>query len=192
MTTMIPPTSEYGRFRRHSAIRTTRSSDDSHEVRLIDYQRTLCMSEDNKEMDDSDDDSFQGQLTAYRQSLITAEQTMQSEFDKAVMTLSGGALGISFTFLKDIIDTEGLTHFSTLLAAWILWGLSITFILASFFTSTKALRRAIADTDMHTIYMTLAKSRWASATTILNGLGGVCFFLGLIALVIFVAHNQPK
>ena len=150
------------------------------------------MSEENTPQAESDDDSFQEQLSAYRQSLITAEQTMQSEYDKAVMTLSGGALGISFTFLKDIVGTKGLTHFPTLLAAWVLWGLSITFILASFFTSTKALRRAITDTDMHTIYMTLAKSGWATATKILNGLGGFCFFLGLLALVIFVANNQPK
>lgn len=150
------------------------------------------MSKEKIPSPEPDDGSFYEQLTAYRQALITAGQAMQSEYDKAVMTLSGGALGISFAFLKDIVGTKGLTDFSTLLAAWILWGSSITFILASFFTSTQALRRAVTDTDMHTIYMTLAKSGWTTATKILNGLGGICFFFGLFALVIFVAHNQPK
>ncbi|MHA3774885.1 hypothetical protein ACXR0O_25475 [Verrucomicrobiota bacterium sgz303538] len=151
-----------------------------------------AMSQQNTPPANPDDDLFYQQLTAYRQSLVAAEQSMQSEYDKAVMALSGGALGISFTFLKDIIGTKGLIHYSTLLGAWILWGLSISFILASFFTSTKALRKAVTDTDMHTVYMTLAKSPWATATKILNALGGICFFLGLVALVIFVAHNQPK
>jgi hypothetical protein len=139
-----------------------------------------------------DENRFQNNLSAYRQSLVLAEQAMQGEYDKAVMTLSGGALGISFSFLKDIVGTKGLTHFCALLVAWGLWGLSISFILASFFTSTKALRKTVADTDLHTIYMTLAKSGWATATKILNALGGVCFFLGLLSLLVFVAHNQPK
>lgn len=139
-----------------------------------------------------DENRFQDDLSAYRQSLVIAEQAMQGEYDKAVMTLSGGALGISFTFLKDIVGTKGLTHFCALLAAWGLWGLSISFILASFFTSTKALRKTVNDTDVHTIYMTLAQSRWATATKILNALGGIGFFLGLLSLLVFVAHNQPK
>ena len=150
------------------------------------------MSEEKPVSSESDDDSFLVQLTAYRQSLVAAGQAMQNEYDKAVMALSGGALGISFAFLKDIVGTKGLAHFCALLGAWVLWGLSISFILASFFTSTKALRRAVDDTDMHTIYITLAESGWATATKILNALGGICFFLGLLALVVFVAYNQPK
>ncbi len=149
---------------------------------------------DNNEdsSDEQDAKTFQDNLTAYRQSLLVAEQSMQSEYDKSVMTLSGGSLGVSFAFLKDIVGTQDLSHGICLYAAWVLWGLSISFILASYFTSTKAIRRAVTDTDLQTIYMTLAKSHWATATKTLNALGGIGFFLGIICLVVFVAYNLPK
>ena len=38
----------------------------------------------------------------YRDNLQKIEGEMQSEYDKAVMTLSGGAIGISFAFIKDV------------------------------------------------------------------------------------------
>lgn len=117
---------------------------------------------------------------------------MQGEYDKGVLTLSGGALGISLVFLKDVVGTKPILHGGYLLAAWIVWGLSIAFVLSSYFTSTKALRRAIADTDEKTIYITLAQSGWATATKILNALGGLCFFVGIILLVTFVSFNLSK
>lgn len=46
----------------------------------------------------------------YRQTLINLEQQMQSTYDKAVMTLSGGALGISLAFLKDVADKTALKN----------------------------------------------------------------------------------
>jgi hypothetical protein len=140
----------------------------------------------------AESNEFRKNLTAYRQSLIASEQAMQGEYDKSVMTLSGGALGISFAFLKDIVGVAVLSHGNVLLGAWILWGLSISFVLASFFTSTKALRKAVLDTDYQDIYMTLANSCWATVTKWLNALGGVCFFVGVILLVVFVAYNLPK
>ncbi|HTL71657.1 MAG TPA: hypothetical protein VL863_00035, partial [bacterium] len=93
--------------------------------------------------EDKSQDSFLQNLTNYRQSLIAAEQAMQAEYDKGVLTLSGGALGISLVFLKDIVGTKSLLHGEFLLLAWIFWGLSISFILASYFTSAKAIRRAV-------------------------------------------------
>jgi hypothetical protein len=149
------------------------------------------MSEQISPQIEVEDDSFQSQLASYRQALCSAEQTMQSEFDKAVMTLSGGALGISMSFLKDIVG-KNPKSFSILFSAWSLWGLSITCIFLSFATSSKALRRAIEDTDMRMIYMTLATNRWATATRILNRLGGAGFVIGLAAFLAFILINQPK
>jgi hypothetical protein len=137
-------------------------------------------------------DSLEKRLAAYRQSLIAAEQTMQSEYDKGVLTLSGGALGISLVYLKDVVGTKPLHNAGFLLGAWVVWGLSISLILASYFTSTKALRRAVTETDAKTIYMTLAQSGWATATKVFNALGGVCFFFGVVLLVYFASCNLPK
>jgi hypothetical protein len=135
---------------------------------------------------------FADRLSAYRQSLIAAEQAMQGEYDKGVLTLSGGAIGISLVFLKDVVGAKGLVHGGFLLAAWVVWGLSVAFVLSSYFTSTKALRRAVTETDDGVIYQTLAQSGWAAATKVLNALGGICFFIGILLLVTFVSFNLPK
>jgi hypothetical protein len=131
-------------------------------------------------------------LSAYRQSLLAAEQAMQGEYDKGVLTLSAGALGISLVFLKDVVGTRPLVHSWCLLAAWIVWSLSIAFVLSSYFTITKALRRAVMDTDLKDIYVTLAQSCWATATKVVNAAGGICFFIGIVLLVTFVSFNLTK
>lgn len=139
-----------------------------------------------------DNSPFLDNLAAYRQSLIAAEQEMQREYDKNVLLLSGGALGISFAYLKDIVGTQGLLHGGCLLCAWILWGLSISAALTSYFTSAKALRKAVLDVDLRTIYLTLAESVWATWTKGLNLIAGLFFFLGVAMLVVFVAFNLPR
>lgn len=141
---------------------------------------------------DSAKNPFEDNLSKYRQSLLAAEQTMQGEYDKGVLTLSAGALGISLLFLKDVVGTRPLVHSWCLLAAWTVWGLSIAFVLTSYFTSTKALRRAVMDTDLKNIYVTLAESCWATATKVLNAAGGICFFIGIVLLVTFVSFNLTK
>ena len=62
------------------------------------------------------------QLKEYRNWLIAAEQKAQEDFDKTVLSLSGGALGISFAFVKDIVGDQPLIKTKFLLTAWIAWG----------------------------------------------------------------------
>ena len=135
---------------------------------------------------------FEERLSAYRQSLIEDEHAMQGAYDKGVLSLSGGALAISLVFLKDVVGTKQLLHSGCLLAAWILWALSIALVLTSYFTSAQALRRALTDTDEKAIYITLAQSHWATATKVLNALAGICFLVGVLLLVTFVSFNLPK
>jgi hypothetical protein len=136
--------------------------------------------------------AFLDDLSIYRKSLLSAEQQMQTEYDKGVMTLSGGALGISFAFLKDVVGEKELLHGSFLLWAWIFWAVSIACILTSYFTSAKSLRDAAVAVDQQTIYLTLAKGAWVNWTKGLNVGGGVAFLLGVVFLFIFVANNLPK
>ncbi len=71
----------------------------------------------------------------YRNHLVLAGQKAQEDYDKAVMTLSGGALGISFAFLKDIVGPGDLLNETLLFFAWISWGLSVTAVLFSYYFS---------------------------------------------------------
>jgi hypothetical protein len=128
-------------------------------------------------------------IAEYRGLLTSTEQQSQSEFDKAVLALSGGGLGISFTFLKDFIGMANAVHFCVLIAAWSCWALSSTSILFSFYTSILAQRRAIKQLDKGTIGMERPGGWWDFATNTLN-LGGLLLFVsGLVLMVIFLSCN---
>lgn len=132
---------------------------------------------------------FSDQISAYRSTLVALESQMQSAYDKAVMTLSGGALAVSMTFVKDIADKAALRNTGCLLTAWIMWGLSVAVTLASFYTSSLALRKAIRQTDEKDIYTQAVGGVCNRATAVLNPLAGFLFFLGVVAIVVFVGGN---
>ena len=134
---------------------------------------------------------FNDQISEYRKGLLALEQQMQSEYDKAILALSGGALGVSMTFLKDVVIKQGVEGGGFLLAAWVCWGLSVTCTLSSYYTSAQALRRAVTQTDDRLIYLELAGGRFNQVTKALNISAGVLFMLGVFSIVIFVARNLP-
>jgi len=134
---------------------------------------------------------FRTQIDNYRQHLIAAEQKSQAEYDKWVITLSGGALGVSFVFLKDIVGTKSIVSTGWLLAAWICWAVGICIGLASHFFSSLALRRAINQTDEKIIYM-MRPGGWMSWLTFsLNIAAGLLFLCGTLCIIAFVAKNSP-
>lgn len=129
------------------------------------------------------------ELKEYRALLIEAEQKAQEDFDKTVLTLSGGALGISFAFVKDIIGDEPIIHACYLLTSWIIWGISVLCVLASFYFSQQALRKTISQLDADKIYEQSPGGWYSRLTAILNALGGVLFLVGVVLIVIFAAYN---
>lgn len=130
------------------------------------------------------------QQQQYRAHLVLAEQKAQEDFDKTVIYLSGGALGVSFAFIKDIVGVNALTHPAWLTAAWWSWSVSVLAVLLSYYSSHLALRRAIKqfDQDPNSPARRLGGC-WDLLTGILNGLGAALFFLGLVSMVIFVSQS---
>lgn len=134
-------------------------------------------------------------LAEYRGLLTKTEQDSQSEYDKAVLALSGGALGLSFAFTKDVVGTKDLIYSSLLLAAWISWALSSTSILFSFLTSQQALRKAIRQLDKRTSEEDVEEKMdrpggWYDCFTAgLNLSGGILFLVGLVMMMLFVSFN---
>ena len=92
------------------------------------------------------DDVSDGML-AYRDFLIAADQKASEAYDKTIMTLSGGALGLSVTFLKNIIGDSKRVSVCRLEASWICLAFSLLFILASMLFSQWALRKTINQVD---------------------------------------------
>lgn len=125
----------------------------------------------------------------YREWLVSAEKDSQQQFDKTVLSLSGGALGISFVFLKDVIGESPVQRPALLMISWMAWGLSSIVVLASFYLSHLALRRAIKQVDQGTIGAQRAGGGLAIATEILNAAGAVLFFAGVCFIVAFASAN---
>ena len=127
--------------------------------------------------------------TEYRQWLIAAEQKAQDDFDKAVLSLSGGALGISFIFVKDIIGPGLIHHPVWLLAAWLTWALSSLAILSSYFASHLALRVAIKQCDDGSIYKQTPGGIYSKITGNLNAIGAILFVVGVCFMAAFIYTN---
>ena len=135
------------------------------------------------------------ELKKYRSFLISAEQKAQEQYDKTVLALSGGAFGVSFAFVNDIVGRDP-QYMECLLSAWAAWGLSITAVLFSFYFSNLALRKTVMQVDA-TVKQVDAEEAYSSSpggffskvTAVLNAIGGVLFLVGVIFLVIFVSGN---
>ena len=130
------------------------------------------------------------QLREYRNALIQTGVKAQEDYDKAIIALSGGAFGISFAFADKFVKTAPLAS-GYLLAAWVLWVLSITSVVASYYCSILALRRTVTQVDSDKVCGQQPCGRFWGLVDFLNGAGGVLFLLGCIALVSFVAGNLP-
>jgi len=128
-------------------------------------------------------------MNDYRKWLIAAEQKSQEDFDKTVLSLSGGALGISFVFLKDVIGPQPLVLSGFLIAAWLTWVFSTFSVLTSFYLSHLALRRAIAQVDDGTIHKQQPGGIFACLTAVLNATGAVLFLVGVCCITVFAGAN---
>jgi hypothetical protein len=129
------------------------------------------------------------ELSEYRKHVLVAEQKAQEDFDKTVITLSGGALGVSFAFIGNIVRDKPLVEPVFLFYAWWSWALSVGFVLISYFLSIRALRIALRQAYAGSIYLQRPGKWYAIATDICNVLGGILFFVGIILISGFVRRN---
>lgn len=122
----------------------------------------------------------------YRRLLQELENKAQEEYDKTVILLSTGALGLSFTFLKDIVNLKDAHSMYLVVGAWICWAISASSVLYSFYTSRSALRRAIDDLDNNKEH---DNNPFDRLTGMLNFWSGTFFVAGLFFMIAFVKIN---
>lgn len=128
-----------------------------------------------------------------RKSLIEAQQQCYQQFDKAILTLSTGGLGVSIIFLRDILPFEQITNYWFLIGSWILFTISILSTLISFLTSQYAYSvqlRLIEEYFLEKDSDALTKkNRFAQITGGLNISAAVFFILAVISTIVFVSIN---
>lgn len=126
---------------------------------------------------------------AYRDELIKLDQKVQEEYDKVILALSGGALGLSITFIHDIVELNAATYKSLLFVAWVFWTMSMASVMLSHVMSHQALRRTIKQVDDGSLYEKKPGGVFDWGTSILNSVSGLAFLAGTILMIIFVYTN---
>jgi hypothetical protein len=148
-------------------------------------------------------EEYATQLREYKKELNTLEQKSQESYDKHVIYLSGGALGISFAITQNFFGSKGTLEPNLLLFSWIFWGFSLLFVLISFYTSVFNFRHAMHIVD-HAVFSlkTIDDCNKASSNLGLRQRGnlmhtinigaGVFFVIGVVLFAIFVKANLLK
>ena len=125
----------------------------------------------------------------YRKQLVEFEQKIGEGFDKTLIALSGGALGLSIAFIKDIVGANEMKHEGHLIASWSFWALSLGSILFAFYFGQLAYRKAITQVDNNTIDTEVTGGIFTPIVNWLNAIGAVSFLLGVISIIVFSIKN---
>ncbi len=126
-----------------------------------------------------------------RKLLSELERESQTSYDKAVLTLSGGALGITISFVKNVIKGKPLAS-EFLFTSWVCWGISLACVLYSFYSSALALRKAVVQLDANTIRAQKPGGLFDKATEVLNFGSGGLFLAGTFLFVLFAFKNLER
>ncbi|MCX6908393.1 MAG: hypothetical protein NTY01_10165 [Verrucomicrobia bacterium] len=131
-------------------------------------------------------------------SLIDLEVEASKSFDHWIVTLAGGALAISITFIEKIAPHPRSDTLCWLGFSWGFLLLTILFTLSSHLTSQSGMRRQrdILDLELEKYPTELLPhertNRFAIITNWLNIASMVTFALGIICLCVFSLSNPPQ
>lgn len=136
-------------------------------------------------------------ITAYKDfeaELFKREVSNAEAYDKAVMMYSTGALGLSLTFIKDILPPGKAVHMWSLYWSWIAFLISLIVVLASYMVGQIAIRK---QRDLaHEYYLEGKEEKmqskynpWSKWTDYLNVGSGLFFVFGAALMVFFVSKN---
>lgn len=129
------------------------------------------------------------ELIKYRDWLVQADHQASLNYDKAVMALSGGALGVSVTFLKDIVPAPILSTKPLLYVSWIAFAVSLAAILISYPFSMASLRNTVRQVDDGSIYTKPIGGFATNFTEFLRVLAAIGFLVGVAGFVWFALVN---
>lgn len=131
----------------------------------------------------------------YRKKIWEDSQSGSENFDKYLITFSTGALGLSLSFIKEIVPLKDAIWIPLLIVSWATFILAALVTLISFRFSLLALDRSVP--VLHDYYLkgkTEAYDKhmddWRTKAIDWCAWGGLfCFVLGLICTMIFVSGN---
>lgn len=109
-----------------------------------------------------------------------------TQFDKQLLFVASGALGLSLAFIKDIIVLSKATNKELLLLSWISFGLVILINVISHYTSLKAINYKIENINKKRDRFSQS---FNSVTKYFNIMMIVFLASGLVLLIVFIGIN---
>ena len=127
----------------------------------------------------------------YYCALTDAAQKSQDSYDKTIIAISGGAFGLTLSYMKDFVADKPISSGWELLAAWAFWTISISVVLFSFYSGGQAHLKAAEEYAKNptSFNKETAGGKFNSATKLLNFVSGLTCVLGLISIMFFVGAN---
>lgn len=119
--------------------------------------------------------------------LVAADHAASQTYDKLVVALGGGALGLSLAFMRDVVQSPESGTVGWLAWAWVLLALSLLCTFTSLLTSQAALRLGMHQLDEED--GARLGGAWTVATWTLNIAAGVLLVTGVLLLVVFALLN---
>lgn len=130
---------------------------------------------------------------AYRKELLERQRINSSTFDKVILSLSTAIIGISTSFINNIIELGEAQSIILLKLSWASFSLVIISTVLSFLVSQKALDRQLEYAQKYYLEekneFGTKKSLWSRFTDILNLISGIAFIAATILLIVFVTQN---
>ena len=132
----------------------------------------------------------------YMNQLRSERHSSFVQFDKAILSLSGGTLAVSIAFIKDLVPPTELVCLPLLLASWVLLGLSIASTVVSFLFSQNAYARQTASAERYFVdgeqEARETENPFSLITSRLNYFSAACFLSALLATIIFAGLNLSR
>jgi len=112
------------------------------------------------------------------------------QFDKNVLFIASGALGISFGFIEKVVpNLSSAVNKHFLINSWYCFAGVIFISLVAHFISTFAIRWSIENDNIEEEKYTRISGKWNWCIRALNILMILGLFFGIILLIIFVKQN---
>jgi hypothetical protein len=133
-------------------------------------------------------------VLAYRAEVKAGRDDAQDSYDKAIVTVSGAALGIAVGLLGTTGGKADPPFKWALVASWFFFGLSLVSTLVSFQTSAASFGKQLDQVDKGVALAVLRQQKpggwWSAATGFLNKTSWISLLIGIVLVGMFVATNM--
>jgi len=130
---------------------------------------------------------------AYMKDLRLIQMSNAETYDKALLTLSSAFLGISLTFISNVVSLSEAYYLFFLYFSWSLFALTIILTIFSLIFSQWVNRELQAGAKKYFLEGIKEENKYSETLSRqldkLNTSGGVCFILAVLSITLFVSIN---